>query len=183
VIDAGDHVILLGAIRDFGTREANPLGYARGGYVTLGLEQAAVNAASKSHTVVGAILECNGKLLAERDVATGQLRLPEVGRSGASGTASLLSSNLREKGVDAQLGFLFAVFENPDTHVQSIYYRGEAQSAGSSNVLLSFDALPYQSFAEDAVRAMLRRYADERQQGRFKIYSGNHERGEVRALG
>jgi hypothetical protein len=183
VIDAGDHVILLGAIRDFGTREANPLGYARGGYVTLGLEQAAVNAASKSHTVVGAILECNGKLLAERDVATGQLRLPEVGRSGASGTASLLSSNLREKGVDAQLGFLFAVFENPDTHVQSIYYRGEAQSAGSSNVLLSFDALPYQSFAEDAVRAMLRRYADERQHGRFKIYSGNHERGEVRALG
>ena len=30
---------------------------------------------------------------------------------------------------------------------------------------------------------MLKRYADERQQGRFKIYSGNHERGEVRALG
>ena len=38
-------------------------------------------------------------------------------------------------------------------------------------------------FAEEAVRVMLRRYADERQQGRFKIYSGNHERGEVRALG
>lgn len=183
VIDAGDHIILLGAIRDFGTRDANPLGYARGGYVTLGLEQAAVNAASKSHTVVGAILECNGKLLAEYDTATGQLRLPEVGRSGASGTASLLSSNLKGKGIDAQLSFLFAVFENPDTHVQSIYYRGDAEGMGSSNVLLSFDALPYESFAEDAVRVMLRRYADERQQGRFKIYSGNHERGEVRALG
>lgn len=183
VIDAGDHVILLGAIRDFGTRDANPLGYARGGYVTLGLEQAAVNAASKSHTVVGAILECNGKLLAERDAATGQLRLPEVGRSGASGTASLLGSDLKGKGIDAQLSFLFAVFENPQTHVQSIYYRGEAEGTGSSAVLLPFDALPYDSFAEEAVRVMLRRYADERQQGRFKIYSGNHERGEVRALG
>ena len=50
-------------------------------------------------------------------------------------------------------------------------------------MLLAFDALPYEAFAEEAVRAMLKRYADERQQGRFKIYSGNHERGEVRTLG
>ena len=183
VIEAGDHIILLGAIRDFDTRDANPLGYARGGYVTLGLEQAAVNAASKSHTVVGAILECHGRLVAERDAATGQLRLPEVGRSGASGTASLLSSDLQRKGLDAQLAFLFAVFENPQTHVQSIYYRGETEHAGSGTELLSFEALPLEAFAEDPVRVMLRRYADERQQGRFKIYSGDHERGEVRALG
>ena len=56
VIDAGDHIILMGHIEAFSYSDANPLGYARGGYVTLGLEQAAVNAASKSHTVVGAIL-------------------------------------------------------------------------------------------------------------------------------
>jgi flavin reductase (DIM6/NTAB) family NADH-FMN oxidoreductase RutF/pimeloyl-ACP methyl ester carboxylesterase len=183
VIDAGDHVILLGAIRAFDTREANPLGYARGGYVTLGLEQAAVNAASQSHTVVGAILECNGRLVVERDAATGQLRLPEVGRSGASGTASLLCAHLRKKGLDAQLAFLFAVFENPETHVQSIYYRGETEHAGSGTELVSFEALPLDAFAEEAVRVMLTRYADERQQGRFKIYSGDHERGVVRALG
>ena len=183
VIDAGDHVILLGAIRAFDAREANPLGYARGGYVSLGLEQAAVNAASKSHTVVGAILECDGRLIAERDAASGQLRLPEVGRSGASGTASLLSAELRRKGLDAELAFLFAVFENPETHVQSIYYRGETRVAGSGMELHAFDALPLDAFAEEAVRVMLRRYADERQQGRFKIYSGNHERGVVRALG
>ena len=183
VIDAGDHVILIGAIRGFDAREANPLGYARGGYVSLGLEQAAVNAASKSHTVVGAILECNGRLVAERDAATGKLRLPEVGRSGASGTASLLSAELARRGLDAQLAFLFAVFENPETHVQSIYYRGETSAPGSGTELHAFEALPLDAFAEEAVRVMLKRYADERQQGRFKIYSGNHERGEVRALG
>lgn len=183
VIDAGDHVILLGAIRGFDVREANPLGYARGGYVTLGLEQAAVNAASKSHTVVGAILECNGRLVAERDATTGRLRLPEVGRSGASGTASMLLADLRRKGLDAELAFLFAVFENPETHVQSIYYRGETATAGSGTELCSFEALPLDAFSEEAVRVMLTRYADERQQGRFKIYSGDHQRGEVRALG
>lgn len=183
VIDAGDHIILLGAIRSFDTREANPLGYARGGYVTLGLEQAAVNAASQSRTVVGAILEHDGKLVVEKDTATGACRLPEVGRTGASGTASLLSADLNRRGLDAQLGFLFAVFENPQSHLQSIYYRGEAAKPGEGLSLLSFDALPYDAFADEAVRVMLKRYVDERQQGRFRIYSGNHERGEVRALG
>lgn len=182
LIEAGDHVILVGAIRGFATREANPLGYARGGYVTLGLEQAAVNAASASRTIVGAILECGGKLLVERDATTGALNLPEVGRSGQSGTASLLQSSFANKGSDAQLGFLFAVFENPETRVQSIYYRGEAASAGSL-AAISFDTLSYDAFADSAVRVMLRRYADERLQGRFRIYSGNHERGEVKAIG
>jgi flavin reductase (DIM6/NTAB) family NADH-FMN oxidoreductase RutF/pimeloyl-ACP methyl ester carboxylesterase len=182
LVDAGDHVILLGAIRGFAARDANPLGYARGGYVTLGLEEAAVDAASASRTIVGAILECGGMLLAERDAGTGKLRLPEVGRTGASGTASLLHAALARKATDAQLGFLFAVFENPETRVQSIYYRGDAAAAG--NLLsFSFDALPYDDFCDEAVRAMLRRYADERQQGRFRIYSGNHERGEVKAIG
>jgi hypothetical protein len=142
-----------------------------------------VNAASQSHTVVGAILECEGRLVAERDGSSGALRLPEVGRSGASGTASLLSADLARKGIAAQIAFLFAVFENPETHVQSIYYRGEAAAVPGGTLLLPFDALPYEAFAEEAVRVMLRRYAQERQQGRFRIYSGNHERGEVRALG
>jgi len=182
VLDAGDHVILLGAIRSFATREANPLGYARGGYVTLGLEQAAVNAASASRTIVGAILECGGQLVVERTSA-GKLRLPEVGRSGDSGTASLLQAQFRNSGLDAQLGFLFAVFENPHTRVQSIYYRGDVALAGDRYALLPFDALPYEAFDDEAVTIMLRRYAEERQQGRFKIYSGNHDRGEVKTLG
>ena len=68
--------------------------------------------------------------------------LPEVGRSGASGTASLLSVHSGGKGLDAQLAFLFAVFENPQTHVQSIYYRGETAQAGERTELLSFDGFP-----------------------------------------
>ena len=40
VIDAGDHVVLIGRVEGFAYSDANPLGYSRGGYVTLGLEQA-----------------------------------------------------------------------------------------------------------------------------------------------
>jgi flavin reductase (DIM6/NTAB) family NADH-FMN oxidoreductase RutF/pimeloyl-ACP methyl ester carboxylesterase len=183
VIDAGDHIIVLGAIRAFAHTDQNPLGYARGGYVALGLEQAAVNAASGGRTVVGAILECVGKLVLARDVETGTLYLPEVGRSGHSGSASLLHEELRRTGIDTDLGFLFAVFENPNTKVQSIYYRGDAvMHEGSPYELFRFDAIPWDRLPDEATRIMLNRYADERRQGRFKIYSGDHERGEVRTF-
>lgn len=183
IVDAGDHIILLGAIRSFAHSDANPLGYARGGYVTLGLEQAAVNAASGGRTVVGAILESGGRLVLARDPASGLLRLPEVGRTGPSGSASLLHDHLRRTGIDTGLGFLFAVFENPQTKVQSIYYRGDAALRdGGTYELAGFDAIPWDRLPDEATRIMLRRYADERLQGRFRIYSGDHERGEIRTV-
>lgn len=37
-LDGGDHLILLGRIRTFGQRESEPLGYFRGGYVSIGQE-------------------------------------------------------------------------------------------------------------------------------------------------
>jgi hypothetical protein len=184
VIDAGDHVILLGAVRDFAQGDANPLGYARGGYITLGLEQAAVNAAAQDgRTVVGAILEAQGKLVLMPASASDALMLPEVGRSGASGSVSALKAILRSNGIEASLGFLFAVFDNPVTRMQSIYYRGEATlPVAGSAILIDFDAIPWDRLPDEATRTMLRRYAQERQEGRFKIYSGDHEQGEVRAV-
>ena len=85
VIDAGDHIILMGHIEAFSYSDANPLGYARGHYITLGLEQAAVNAASSSsRTVVGAILESDNRLILLPDASRPNgLALPEVGRAGA----------------------------------------------------------------------------------------------------
>ncbi|MFT3987635.1 alpha/beta fold hydrolase [Aestuariivirga sp.] len=181
VVDAGDHIIVLGAVRAFSHSDANPLGYARGGYVALGLEQAAVNAATGGHTIVGAILESEGQLILTRDQDGKTLRLPEVGRTGHSGSASLLHEYLRRNGIDTDLGFLFAVFENPQTKVQSIYYRGDATLRGDhSCALVPFDRIPWEQLPDEATRIMLKRYADERLQGRFKIYSGSHERGQVR---
>jgi pimeloyl-ACP methyl ester carboxylesterase/flavin reductase (DIM6/NTAB) family NADH-FMN oxidoreductase RutF len=172
VIEAGDHVILV---------DANPLGYARGGYVTLGLEQAAVNAAAHDgRTVVGAILESAGRLVLMPGSGPQTFTLPEAG---PTGNVSALKSSLLSAGIDASLGFLFAVFENPQTRTQSIYYRGEALLRdGSPAILVDFDAIPWDRLPDEAIRTMLRRYAEERQQGRFKIYSGDHEQGEVRAV-
>jgi flavin reductase (DIM6/NTAB) family NADH-FMN oxidoreductase RutF len=184
VIDAGDHIILMGHIEAFSYTDANPLGYARGGYITLGLEQAAVNAAtSSSRTVVGAILENEGRLVLMPDGRPGGLSLPEVGRNGANGSASQLHAHLTREGIDATLGFLFAVYENPKTQEQCIYYRGEALlHARGRTVLASFDAIPWDKLPDDTTRTMVKRYVEERKIGRFKVYSGDHERGVMKSV-
>ncbi len=185
VIDAGDHIILMGHIEAFSYSDANPLGYARGHYITLGLEQAAVNAASSaSRTVVGAILENDSRLVLLPDTARPNgLVLPEVGRHGHSGSASQLHELLQREGMDATLGFLFAVFENPGTREQCIYYRGEALlHARGRTVLADFEDIPWDRLPDEATRSMLRRYAAERKIGRFKVYSGDHRQGTVKAV-
>jgi flavin reductase (DIM6/NTAB) family NADH-FMN oxidoreductase RutF len=185
LIDAGDHIILMGHIQAFSYSDANPLGYARGHYITLGLEQAAVNAASSaSRTVVGAILESDGRLVLLPDPARPNgLCLPEVGRTGHSGSASQLHEHLQREGLEATLGFLFAVFENPGPREQCIYYRGEALlHARGRTVLADFDAIPWDRLPDEATCSMLRRYAEERRIGRFKVYSGDHRQGTVKAV-
>lgn len=181
VVDAGDHVILIGRVTSYAHGDANPLGYARGGYFTLGLEQSAVNAAAQAgRTEVGAILECGGKLLVFKS-ADGKLELPHVGRGGEVGSASRLHSMMAAQGISTKLGFLFAVYENREDHAQCIYYRGECEAAGGGGTtLLSFDDLPWDKFRDDATRSMLRRYSSERLQGRYKIYSGDHVSGDIR---
>ena len=185
VIDAGDHIILMGHIEAFSYSDANPLGYARGHYITLGLEQAAVNAASSaSRTVVGAILENDNRLVLLPDPSRPNgLVLPEAGRHGHSGSASQLHDLLQREGMDATLGFLFAVFENPGTREQCIYYRGEALlHARGRTVLADFEDIPWDRLPDEATRSMLRRYAAERKIGRFKVYSGDHRQGTVKAV-
>ena len=185
VLDAGDHIILMGQIEAFSYSDGNPLGYARGHYVTLGLEQAAVNAASSaSRTVVGAILESDNRLVLLPDPSRPQgLTLPEVGRQGQNGSASQLHELLSREGMDATLGFLFAVFENPATREQCIFYRGEALlHARGRTVLADFEDIPWDRLPDEPTRNMLRRYAAERKIGRFKVYSGDHRQGTVKAV-
>lgn len=179
IVDAGDHVILIGRIGAFAQSDRNPLGYARGGYVTLGLEQAAVNAAAQGdRTVIGAILELAGKLLLRAD-GKGGYGLPEI----AGGRVSTLVESMARAGLTTELSFLYAVFENPHTRVQSIYYRGSAQGLPAApHELFGFEALPFEKIGDEAIRLMLKRYAEERKVGRYKIYSGDHERGQVKAV-
>ena len=49
-------------------------------------------------------------------------------------------------------------------------------------MLASFDAIPWDRLPDDITRTMVKRYVEERKIGRFKVYSGDHERGVMKSV-
>jgi len=179
VVDAGDHVILVGRVAGFETHERGGLGYARGAYFTQGLADRAVTAAHAARVMVGAIIEGDGGVLLVRDGAGWGIPRAEMGQPRGPVTAlDLLVGGL---GLIASVGFVYAIYE--DRGVQHIVYRCECgDQATQTGRFQPLDTLDPATIADPAVRSMLARYADERRIGQFGIYLGDAERGEVRRL-
>ena len=185
VIDAGDHVILVGRVEGFDERIVNPLGYCRGAHVTFGLQLDAV-AASGGRTRVGAILERDGAIVLVDD-GRGGLDIPKGGALGVATDSDSLIGNLWRLGLDAELGFLFAVYEDParGANAMSIVYRGQLRTAAvvaAPAVLVPLDDVPWERVRDVALAKMLRRFIAERSQDLFGIYVGDAERGTVQNL-
>ncbi|MFK0691510.1 alpha/beta fold hydrolase [Mesorhizobium sp. IMUNJ 23033] len=184
LVDAGDHSILIGRVRDFTHNGAQPLGYCRGTYVTPGLSQEALAAAPQG-TEVGAILENEGRVLFF-ETPDGLHELPAGRGLGTPQDARSLKGRLAAKGVGAQLGFLFAVWDDAADPTRShVYYRGtaDAPASGDRQVrLVDIDQIAGLSIADPAVRSMLTRYVRERTEDAFGVYVGNEVEGEVRPL-
>lgn len=185
LIEAGDHVILIGEVLAFDQAPAAPLGYCRGAHVSFDLDVDAL-AASGGRTRVGAIVERDQALLMVPD-GRGGLDLPWAPSLGAAGEPGSLNGRLGGLGLNADLGFLFAVFDDPGrgAGALSVVYRGtsgQAPAPSAAAELVPLDAVPWDRIADAAVTSMLRRYVAERAQDLFGVYVGDAERGTVRRL-
>ncbi|MGF6919544.1 flavin reductase [Paraburkholderia sp. 40] len=180
VVDAGDHIILIGRVVDFTHSSATPLGYCRGAYVDFSLSQEAL-AATGQRAQVGAILEhANGIVLIR--TASG-LQLPTGTRLEPLTDAASLRGVLDGLKLNVNLDFLFAVFE--EKGVTHIYYRGRVVDdapAAADVRYVPLDAIPWDEIREPAVQSMLRRYVKERTEDAFGIYVGDVEKGTVQSL-
>ncbi|MDC7713667.1 flavin reductase [Vogesella sp. LYT5W] len=184
LVDAGDHIILIGRVVDFSNTAASPLGYGRGAYLTFSLSQDAL-AATGQRAKVGAILESNGGvLLLETDKG---YQLPTGTRLEPASDSKSLRGVLEQLGVDAQLDFLFAVFDEPAAEggAVNIYYRGRVQGdlpADSKLRVVAMDEIPWDQLTDEAVRSMLQRFVRERTEDAFGIYIGDSHAGSVQPL-
>jgi flavin reductase (DIM6/NTAB) family NADH-FMN oxidoreductase RutF/pimeloyl-ACP methyl ester carboxylesterase len=184
LIDAGDHSILIGRVRDFSHNASQPLGYCRGAYVNLGLSQEAL-ATAPANMEVGAILEYDGRVLFF-ETADGFYELPVGNGLGTASEAGTLKGRFAAKAIDAHLGFLFAVWDDTAkpsrTHV---YYRGtlDAPLPGDRQArLVEIDRIAELNIADPAVSTMLARYVRERTEDAFGVYVGSDLEGEVQPL-
>jgi flavin reductase (DIM6/NTAB) family NADH-FMN oxidoreductase RutF len=185
VVDAGDHCILIGRIVDYDYAASSPLGYCRGAYVSFGLARDAVRAAEQDNgTRLLALIEYNEAILFDRESINGVLSLPTASRVGNPEDIGSLLGKVRTAGVDAELSFLFAVYEDPRSGVHTIVYRGEARAANKHAMesLIRFEDIPWNDIRDTAVRAVIERYVRERKESSFGVYVGDTNAGHVKPL-
>jgi flavin reductase (DIM6/NTAB) family NADH-FMN oxidoreductase RutF len=183
-IEAGDHLILMGRINSFETTGAGGLGFANGGYFSLGMERRVAELPSTKRSVtVGAIVEHEGRVLIE-ERGEGAC-LPRVAATARAGSIAVIERLFSEAGMEVAFGPVYSIFENHKTGDVSTYYRGVAKGAhaGGLGQFVSIDALSSYEFETVALGDMIRRYRLERQNGIFGLYVGDDVEGDVHMFG
>lgn len=181
VIEAGDHVILLGRIDAFENSGLNGLGYARGGYFTPMLAAKALSAAAEGEIAVGAVLERRGEIyLVGEDV----LSLPGCAVAGADPVAALTARLEELTGLPVRTGFLYSVYENKADGRQHIVYHAlaDGDDAPRQGRFLLPGALASAKFDSGATADIVNRFALESSIGNFGVYVGNETAGRVHPI-
>lgn len=182
-VDAGDHIILIGRVLDYGYNADSPLGFCRGAYVSFGLSPQMLQLVSGAGNLkVGALIEHNEKILLLTDELTGEVKIPVSDSVGECGTGEGLIGGLASIGIEAHLPFLFSAFHDGIT--RHIYYRGEILSTldvlETKNLhFYSYDDIPWQAISDSAITNMLKRFITEHSIGNYAIYIGDDDQGAV----
>ncbi|QOF75064.1 flavin reductase family protein (plasmid) [Aminobacter sp. SR38] len=181
LVDAGDHVILIGQITDFDSRGGNPLGYHRGAFFTLGTEDSLVAAAARGAPLhFGAILRFRDSILFKTE-ADGSLSVPSAPPGSRSHAAMI--KHFTSLGIEPQAQALYAVYDDTQAGYLSIFYHGTATGGTTpDHLLIPIQGIPFDRIGNVAERSMLERYAAEARHGGFGIYQGTETAGTVHQI-
>ncbi len=179
LVDAGDHLILIGQVLDFATTEGQPLGYFRGNYFSVGIEKDLAEAAAATKgSRLGAVLACNGGVLLQD--TGGKLSLPIAPKP----TLDSLTATLAAQGLTAKIDFVYATFDDRTTGGHAVYYHGSVSGPLPQGYrILPLADLAMAQIANPAEAQMLTRYAADFKNGSFTLYHGTETTGQTRQIG
>ncbi|WP_411037583.1 flavin reductase [Shinella sp. BYT-45] len=182
VVDAGDHVILIGRVEGFDNSGKTGLGYARGGYFTPALAEKSLLANADGSLLLGAVAERDGAILLVED-GKGGWTLPFVAKAENEGMEALEAHVAAVFGPTLRTGLLYSVYEDTKTGRQHVVYRASlGEGELKAGRLFPLQELPAGEIADGAVRELVRRFAQESTLGNFGVYFGNQEKGRVHAV-
>jgi flavin-dependent trigonelline monooxygenase, reductase component len=180
---AGDHLVVIGRVREFATEDAQPLAFCQGAYVSLLPDRIEALGAGDGKVVVAWLVESDERIVLADDPAAGGLDLPTSRWSDTrlddEGLAGLFAG---EFGVPGDVQSLFSVFDDHERGVLTLIYRAQARDElASRDGLHGFPPgdLPWPRISRRHVRETLQRYLNERVVNRFGIYAGSLEQGLV----
>ncbi len=179
LVDAGDHLILIGRVDHFATNDGQPLGYFRGNYFSVGLERDLAEAAAATKgSRLGAVLACNGGVLLKAD-PQGALCLPLAPRP----SLDSLTASLSAEGLTPIIDFVYAAFDDHGTGGHAIYYHGQVSGTLPQGYrIVPLAELASADIANPAEAQMLSRYARDFRNGSFTLYHGTETSGQVRQI-
>lgn len=178
IIPAGDHCILIGRVTDFKQTDTAGLGYVNGQYFSLGLERAAFDEASGT-AICGAIIEDGDNVLMVQTKCG--LRPPQCTHTERGRLINDLRETLVSKGIVADLGQAYSVFESvkPRTHYTYFLATGHIETPTADVVAVPIADLANQTFASAPIARMMTRFALEQQTRNFALYLGDTEDGAI----
>lgn len=179
-IPAGDHCVLIGQVTDFEQQDLPGLGYVQGRYFSLGLERAAFEDA-KTGAICGVLIEDAGHVLLEQTPQG--FRPPQSIQSDRRLMLSGLRDMLAARGIMAELGQAYSVFDDPDSRQHHSYFLASGIVTDASGLraipLQDLATLPYTT---PAIAQMMTRYAQEARTRSFALYIGGTEHGDLHRL-
>ncbi|MBX9457859.1 MAG: flavin reductase family protein [Rhizobium sp.] len=182
LVDAGDHVILIGRVEGFDNSGRTGLGYARGGYFTPALAEKTLLANADASLLLGVVAERDGEILMVED-GNGGWTLPFVEKAESEGLEALEDHVDMNLGLILWPGLLYSVYEDTKTGRQHVVYRATlGKGAPKSGRFFPIQAPPLAEISDSAVRDLVKRYAAESTLGNFGVYVGNQEKGRVHAV-
>ena len=179
LVDAGDHLVLIGRVDHFATAEGQPLGYFRGNYFSIGLEKDLAEAAAAAKgSRLGAVLACDDGVLLKDDGVN--LSLPLAPKP----SLDSLTASLVALGLTPRIDFVYAAFDDRTTGGHAVYYHGSVSGTLPPGYrILPLSDLATAPMANPSEAQMLCRYAEDFRNGSFSIYHGTETSGQVRQIG
>ena len=181
---SGDHLILIGNVKNFHNEGGYPLAYYNGNYISFNNETSLVNAMEKdSKTIIGAIIEKNNSILFFDDSKNNILKLPVIGENGEPSNTTKLVSKYSNIGLKISLDFVYSVYEDKRLDAVCIYYRSKGdETIPKGYKYVKFNDINWEKIKDKALVIMLKRYIEEANQGDFAVYMGNETTGLTQTL-
>ena len=179
VVPAGDHALLMGRVESVNYTEGRGLGYANGGYFSLGLEREALEQSS-GPVVCGAILEVNDHVLLE-ETPQGY-RPPQIERANRGQLRAELASDLGGRGLQADLGAAYSVFDDANTHYAYFLATASHSDLGGAIKAIPIADLPKLTYTRRSIADMMARFSIEFRSRSFALYVGDAQNGDVHTL-
>jgi flavin reductase (DIM6/NTAB) family NADH-FMN oxidoreductase RutF len=181
VVEAGDHIVLIGLVDTFASQPKKGLGYASSGYFNLGWRQEiAASSVSGRRAIAGAIVECEGQVLVCE--VKGKLSLPTVHLDEPYGAPRAIQRHLAEAGLDVEIGQAYSVFDDAISGEHFTFYRAEAATVKDSSLgrFTAVEKLDAENMYLPAVSTMMRRFKSEFDNQQFGLFIGSSDLGDVR---